>query len=235
MFRPVLLYTCVAVVCSQHVHDRQFLGPRLQTSSPPPYTSTSDVPSTPEYRPSNDQEYRPPGTPEYRPPNDQEYRPPGTPEYRPPSDKDYKPPSVLEYRPRDNAYEDRPNDYQPNYAYGYEPEQCIPRDGPSEYVPKDYVKRDAQDFGLEERILEDPIDIKGPTVKRDAPDFGRPVNEYDNGPTRPSVSEESGYIPEDIIGYVKYHINNMNFMHCSNFIRKHGKRLRLNLIGSLCY
>ena len=167
MFRPVLLYACVAVVCSQHVHDRQFLGPRSKTTSPPPYTSTSDVPSTPEYRP----------------PNDQEYRPPGTPEYRPPSDKDYKPPSAPEYRPRDNAYEDRPNDYQPNYAYGYEPEQCIPRDGPSEYVPRDYVKRDA-------------------------PDYGPPMNGYpqyyenDSGPTRPSVSQESGFIPEDIIGYV---------------------------------
>ena len=165
MFRLDLLYVCIAVVCSQHVHDRQFLGPRSKPSSSPPYSSSADVPSTPEYRPSSDQEYRPPGTPEYRPPSTPEYRVPIAPEYR----------------PQANGYEDRPNDYQPNYAYGYEPEQCIPRDGPSEYVPKDYVKRDAQDYGQ--------------------PIYGSPPHyEDDNGPTRPSVSEESGYIPEDIMG-----------------------------------
>lgn len=131
MFRPVLLFACIAVVCSQHVHDRQFLGPRSNPSSPPPFSSSADVPSTPEFRP------------------------PGN--------------------------EDRPNDYKPNYAYGYEPEQCIPRDGPSEFVPKDYVKRDVQDFGQ--------------PIYGSAPNY-----EDDNGPTRPSVSEESGYIPEDIIG-----------------------------------
>ena len=130
MFRPVLLFACIAVVCSQHVHDRQFLGPRSNPSSPP-FSSSADVPSTPEFRP------------------------PGN--------------------------EDRPNDYKPNYAYGYEPEQCIPRDGPSEFVPKDYVKRDVEDFG--QPIYSSP-----------------PYYEDDNGPTRPSVSEESGYIPEDIIG-----------------------------------
>ena len=165
MFRPVLLFACIAVVCSQHVHDRQFLGPRSKPSSPPPYSSSADVPSTPEYRP----------------PSDQEYRPPGTPEYRPPSTPEYRLPSAPEYRPQDNGNEDRPNDYKPNYAYGYEPDQCIPRDGPSEYVPKDYVKRDVQDYGQ--------------------PIYGSPpYYEDDNGPTRPSVSEESGYIPEDIIG-----------------------------------